>query len=112
MVRMATDRALLSRGLESLSLDLPETAVNRLLAYRDLLAKWNQAYNLTAVRDPREMIGRHLIDSLAALAHLPEGRLLAMGAGAGLPGVLSSAKVVEAVVPPAADFVTGRTLAG
>ena len=87
MVRMATDRALLSRGLESLGLDLPETAVNRLLAYRDLLVKWNRAYNLTAVRDPREMIGRHLIDSLAALAYLPEGRLLDMGAGAGLPGI-------------------------
>ena len=82
-----TDRALLLRGLESLSLELPGTAVDRLLAYRDLLVKWNRAYNLTAVRDPRDMIGRHLIDSLAALAHLPEGRLLDMGAGAGLPGI-------------------------
>ena len=85
---MADDRAYLLQGLETLGLDLPEFAVDRLLAYRDLLVKWNRAYNLTAVRDPREMIPRHLLDCLAALPHMPQGHLLDLGTGAGLPGIL------------------------
>lgn len=81
------DRQRLIAGVKSLHLDLPDAAADRLLIYRDLLEKWNKAYNLTAVRDPKAMIVRHLIDSLAALPHLPQGRLLDMGSGAGLPGI-------------------------
>jgi len=61
--------------------------VQRLLAYLDLLLRWSQSYNLTAIRDPAEMVTRHLLDSLAILAWVPAGRLLDAGAGAGLPGV-------------------------
>jgi len=59
----------------------------RLLRYLDLLMRWNQAYNLSAVRDPDEMVRRHLLDSLSVLPWLDEEPLLDAGSGAGLPGV-------------------------
>lgn len=59
----------------------------RLLAYLDLLTHWNQSYNLTAVRDPDEMVARHLLDSLSVLPWLQAQSLLDAGSGAGLPGV-------------------------
>ncbi|MGB0722347.1 MAG: 16S rRNA (guanine(527)-N(7))-methyltransferase RsmG [Gammaproteobacteria bacterium] len=81
------DRRTLDAGLQALGLEVPDEARDRLMAYRDLLAKWNRAYNLTAVRDPHAMIGRHLIDSLAAFPHLYGERILDMGTGGGLPGI-------------------------
>jgi 16S rRNA (guanine527-N7)-methyltransferase len=59
----------------------------KLLAYIDLLARWNRSYNLTAIRDPAEMISRHLLDSLSVLPWISGLRLLDAGTGAGLPGV-------------------------
>lgn len=59
----------------------------KLLAYIDLLARWNRTYNLTAIRDPAEMISRHLLDSLSVLPWISGLRLLDAGTGAGLPGV-------------------------
>ena len=65
------------------------TAQRRALAeYVALLAQWNRAYNLTAVRDPFAMIGRHVLDSLTALDFLTGTRLLDAGTGAGLPGLV------------------------
>jgi len=58
-----------------------------LLRYLDLLAQWNKAYNLSAVRDPNEMVARHLLDSLSVLPWLDSPSLLDAGTGAGLPGV-------------------------
>lgn len=80
-------RHTLEQALKQLKLDLNETQVERLLAYHQLLVKWNKAYNLTAVRDPQEMISRHLVDSLSILPWIGSGRLLDVGSGPGLPGI-------------------------
>jgi len=73
-----------------LQLGLAPNLVAPLEAYLAELAKWNQAYNLTAIRDPGEMVTRHVLDSLAVLPHLPQGalRLLDVGSGGGMPGLL------------------------
>lgn len=82
-----TPAAALERGLKMLALALPAGAEEKLLAYLDLLAKWNRTYNLTAIRDPLRMVSHHLLDSLAVLREIPEGSLADVGAGAGLPGI-------------------------
>jgi 16S rRNA (guanine527-N7)-methyltransferase len=85
-----TPRAALERGIDELALALPTGAVEQLLAYAELLTKWNRTYNLTAIRDPLHMVSLHLLDSLAVLPHLPmrEGAAIAdIGSGAGLPGI-------------------------
>jgi len=80
----------LETGLRALALDPSLSAP--LLAYLALLARWNRTYNLTAVRDPREMVARHLLDSLAMVPFIEDlaargGRLADLGTGAGLPGI-------------------------
>ena len=77
----------LAGGVATLGLELDESVVERLLAYLALLIKWNRAFNLTAVRDPAEMVVKHLLDSLAVLPHLKGERFVDVGAGAGLPGI-------------------------
>ena len=84
---MRPQHAALRRGLGELALALPDAAQEKLLAYLELLAKWNKTYNLTAIRDPDKMISHHLLDSLAVLAHLPPGALADVGSGGGLPGI-------------------------
>lgn len=88
----------LRAGLKALQLDLDDHQVGQLLDYLDLIAKWTKVYNLTAVRDPVEMMTHHLLDSLAAITplrrHLQQAglgqgaSLLDVGSGAGLPGVV------------------------
>lgn len=80
-------RTRLEEGIRRLGLALPEGAVDALLAYLAMLVKWNQAYNLTAVRDPAEMVTRHLLDSLAVAPHMRGERIIDVGTGAGLPGI-------------------------
>lgn len=80
-------RALLDAGLDRLGQNLDAGARERLLAFLRLLARWNRAYNLTAIRDHREMIPRHLLDSLSLRPFLYGGRILDLGTGAGLPGI-------------------------
>lgn len=81
-------------GVRRLGLDLGDAQITQLLDYLDLIAKWNKVYNLTAVRDPAEMLTHHLLDSLAAVPALRRhsgGKplsLLDVGSGAGLPGVV------------------------
>ena len=80
----------LDAGLHALGLD--PALSTPLLAYLALLARWNRTYNLTAVRDPREMVGKHLLDSLAMAPFLDDlaargGHLADLGTGAGLPGI-------------------------
>jgi 16S rRNA (guanine527-N7)-methyltransferase len=91
-------RPVLLAGLASLGLELSEEQVAKLLDYQALIGKWTQVYNLTAVRDPAEMLTHHLLDSLAAVkplqswlaqADLEQGAsLLDVGSGAGLPGIV------------------------
>ena len=89
--------SVLRAGLATLQLSLSDAQVRQLLDYQSLIGKWNKVYNLTAVRDPAEMLTHHLLDSLAAVAPLQkhlQGRgvaaasLLDVGSGAGLPGVV------------------------
>lgn len=80
-------RAELEAGLARLGLSLDAPRVEALLAYLDLMAKWNRVYNLTAIADPQRMLSHHLLDSLAVLPHIDAGRLLDVGSGAGLPGI-------------------------
>lgn len=77
----------LAAGLADLGIDLPEAAQHKLLAFRDLLLKWNKTYNLTALRDPEQAISHHLLDSLAILPHVGPGPLLDVGSGGGLPAI-------------------------
>lgn len=80
-------RATLDQGLRELGLDLDEAKRQKLIDYLGLLNKWNKVHNLTAVRDPQEMVTLHLLDSLSMLPHVHAQRLLDVGSGAGLPGI-------------------------
>ena len=80
-------RQRLRAGLATLSLKLDDSVVEHLLDYVDLLLRWNAAYNLTAVRDPAEMVTRHLLDSLAVLPFVTGNSLADLGTGAGIPGI-------------------------
>jgi 16S rRNA (guanine527-N7)-methyltransferase len=80
-------RQRLGAGLAALRLDLPDAIVARLLDYVALLHRWNATYNLSAVRDPAEMVTRHLLDSLAIEPYVAGATLADLGTGAGLPGI-------------------------
>ncbi|PIF28138.1 16S rRNA m(7)G-527 methyltransferase [Acidovorax sp. 56] len=101
-------QARLQEGAQALGLDLTDAQTAQLMEFLALLQKWNKVYNLTAVRDPQEMLTHHLLDSLAAVAPLRRHvttlgqggagvRLLDVGSGGGLPGV------VFAICCPAVD---------
>lgn len=88
-------RAALQKGLAELSLTLAETRQQKLLDYITLLDKWNKAYNLSAIRDPLQMVSRHLLDSLSLAQRFSQIQattkhplqVLDVGTGAGLPGI-------------------------
>jgi 16S rRNA (guanine527-N7)-methyltransferase len=80
-------REQLLKGLAEMEISLSEEQQQKLLDYLALLLKWNRAYNLTAVRDPMEMVPRQLLDSLSILTFIQGQRLLDVGTGAGLPGI-------------------------
>jgi len=77
----------LTLGARELGVELSETQHAQLLAYLALLIKWNKAYNLTAVRDPDEMVSRHLLDSLSVVPFIDGERQLDVGSGGGMPGI-------------------------
>ncbi len=92
-------QAALTQGLTDLGLALPPGTPERLLAYLDLISRWNKVYNLTAIREPADMLSQHLLDCLAVLAPMARHadarpsqgrafRVLDVGSGAGLPGVV------------------------
>ena len=89
----ATPLDTLRAGAAALGVGLSDTQGEQLLAYGTLMLKWNKVYNLTAVRDPAGVMTHHLLDSLAAIAPLQrewagKGKLLDVGSGGGLPGVV------------------------
>jgi 16S rRNA (guanine527-N7)-methyltransferase len=82
---------LLKEGAEALGVELTEQQHEQLLDYVALLAKWNAVYNLTAIRDPRQMLIQHILDSLSIVPHLParaDATVLDVGSGGGLPGIV------------------------
>ncbi len=81
------ERDLLRSGLDQLKLSLTSQQQDQLMDYLQLFAKWNQAYNLSAVRLPADMVRRHLLDSLAAVPFVVGRRLIDVGTGGGLPGI-------------------------
>lgn len=81
--------ATLEKGIAALGLDLPTDAPEMLLAFGQLLIKWNKVYNLTAIRDEAQVVTHHLLDSLSVLPQLDGiSRLVDVGSGGGLPGVV------------------------
>jgi 16S rRNA (guanine527-N7)-methyltransferase len=87
------DRASLSKvlvdGARALQLNLGDAQIAQLMDYVALLSKWNAVYNLTAVRDPAQMVTQHLLDSLAAVPAFEDAKnVLDVGAGGGLPGIV------------------------
>ncbi|CDS52769.1 rRNA small subunit methyltransferase, glucose inhibited division protein GidB [Polaromonas sp. CG9_12] len=116
MVALEADlRATLLAGLAALQLELSESQISQLLDYQAMIGKWTKVYNLTSVRDPSEMMTHHLLDSLSVVpalkryllgAGLDQGsRLLDVGSGAGLPGV------VFAICCPAVNVTCVDTVA-
>lgn len=91
---MSDALTVLKSGAAELALSLTEAQFEQLLGYLALIQKWNKVYNLTAVRDPQEMLTHHLLDSLTAVAPLVRhtggrpARVLDVGSGGGLPGVV------------------------
>jgi 16S rRNA (guanine527-N7)-methyltransferase len=107
------DLELLSAAAKQLGQPLTANQGQSLLAYRDLIAKWNKVYNLTSLRDPAQMLVTHIIDSLAAVpplqrhvqqASLAKARVLDVGSGGGLPGVVL-ASVLESLDVTCVDTV-------
>ena len=79
---------LLRQGIDRLGMTVGLDAQKKLLDYLALLVKWNKVYNLTAIRDPGQMVIQHLLDSLAIIPHINGERWLDVGSGAGLPGMV------------------------
>jgi len=101
---MPPERASLLQGAQAIGVRLSETQADKLLAYQALLMKWNQVYNLTAVRTPESMLTHHLLDSLSVLPALERHRtgratrMLDVGSGAGLPGLVIAALLPDVQV--------------
>lgn len=80
--------AQLAAGVAELGVDVSPETQKKLLAYLELMAKWNRVYNLTALRNPGEWVTHHLLDSLSVLPHIRGPLVVDVGSGAGLPGLV------------------------
>ena len=83
-----THTELLASGIDEMDVGVSAEMQAKLLAYLALLQKWNKVYNLTAVRDPFDMVTLHLLDSLSVLPYVNSRNLLDVGSGGGLPGIV------------------------
>lgn len=85
----ASLRASLAEGIKALPLSLDDAQIDQMIAYLALLSKWNSVYNLTSIRDPKEMVKQHVLDSLSAAPAFKDAKnVLDVGAGGGLPGMI------------------------
>ncbi|MGI0118605.1 16S rRNA (guanine(527)-N(7))-methyltransferase RsmG [Zooshikella sp. RANM57] len=87
MSMVESQRLLLVNGIKQMGLTLATDQIDALMTYLGLLVKWNQAYNLTAIRDPNTMVKRHLLDSLSVTPYIDKDHILDVGTGPGLPGI-------------------------
>ena len=92
---MIKEQQVLCEGAELMQISLSAKQISRLLSYLSLILKWNRTYNLSAIRDPIESVKKHLLDSLSIIPYLKPGRLLDVGSGAGLPGIVISIMLPE-----------------
>ncbi len=84
---MSALRQKLDALIEQTDLQVNERQREQLLGYVELLNKWNKAYNLTSVRDPQDMLVKHILDSIVVAPHLDGERFIDVGTGPGLPGI-------------------------
>lgn len=77
----------LNKGIAQLNLSIPESSISSLIHFIEILLKWNQAYNLTAIRDPEKIITHHILDSLSIIPYFKGNRVIDVGSGAGFPGI-------------------------
>jgi 16S rRNA (guanine527-N7)-methyltransferase len=89
------EQQVLCEGAELMKISLSSKQISKLLRYLSLILKWNRTYNLSAIRDPIESVKKHLLDSLSIIPYLKPGRLLDVGSGAGLPGIVISIMLPE-----------------
>jgi len=80
-------RAQLERGLKEMNIELSPDSIDQLIDFLRMMVKWNRVYNLSAIREPEQMVRLHLLDSLAVLPFLYGKRCIDVGTGAGLPGI-------------------------
>ena len=92
---MIKEQQVLCEGTELMQISLSDKQISRLLNYLSLILKWNRTYNLSAIRNPIESVKKHLLDSLSIIPYLKSGRLLDVGSGAGLPGIVISIMLPE-----------------
>ncbi|SFV86189.1 rRNA small subunit 7-methylguanosine (m7G) methyltransferase GidB [hydrothermal vent metagenome] len=90
--------ALLIEGAEKMDIALSDAQAQQLIAYLELIVKWNKIYNLSAIRTVEEGVKKHLLDSLSIVPFVEESPLLDVGAGAGLPGIVISIMKPDLVI--------------
>lgn len=84
---ISSSQQLLIEGLQKLGLDIPMLQQGKMLRHLEILTKWNQKHSLTAITEPREMLVKHVLDSMAILDHISGDRILDFGSGPGFPGI-------------------------
>lgn len=85
---MAALEKALSQGLSELNLNIDQSVQKKLIDYLHLLKKWNRHFNLTGIKEINDMVGHHLLDSLAVMPYLSGNHIIDVGTGAGLPGIV------------------------